>query len=282
MGIGTHEQRTITLLHVFHPRAMLFGKIHVWHGVTQQRWHQHQGQQYRAEQGKRKGVRHRRKYFSFNTLKGKDGQEGQNNDGLGKQDRPPEIHRRLAQRLHPPTQALMHGIVVAGAHGQPHHQSLHQHHRTIDDDAKINRAQRNQIGGNAFGIHQNKRGKQRQWNDGGHRKGGIQIAQEQQQHRHHQHRAHRQIMRDRLHRVLHQLRTVIVGFDRYAGRQLLLHPFQLALQIGNHHGGVLPLDHLHDALNDVVRIVECHQTRQRPVPDGNLRHIADDYGPPAA
>ena len=95
-------------------------------------------------------------------------------------------------------------------------------------------------------------------------------------------RAHGKVLGDGVHRVLNEIRAVIVGPDLYALRQAQAEPVDLLLQVDHDFGGVLALDHLHDALDDLVAVVECNDAGSRPRADPHGAQVAHDDRPAAA
>ena len=53
----------------------------------------------------------------------------------------PKLDRRIAQCRHAPRSGVVVQAVIVTRCGEAHHQRLDHHHGTIDDDAKIDRAQ---------------------------------------------------------------------------------------------------------------------------------------------
>src|SRR5665811_1086389 len=97
----------VMFLQFVHPVAVFFRQILVFNCETQQCRYQSQRQQERAEQGETQGKGHGRKNLSFYTLESEDGQEGQNDDGLGEQNRMSQLDAGLLDKMNAPTKGLV-------------------------------------------------------------------------------------------------------------------------------------------------------------------------------
>ncbi len=261
-----------------HPVAVLLGQVFVLHRIAQQGRHQRQRQQDRAEQGKSQSERHRREYLPFHALEGEDRHKGQNDDELGKQDGPAQLYPGLFDQVDAPAVGMVLRQGIRLGQGQLHHQRLDQHHRTIDDDTEVHRTERNEVGGNAACVHQDESEQQGQRDDGCHRQRRIPVAQEQNEDGDHQYRTDNQVLGDGMYRMFDQVGTVVVRHDLHAGRQLVRHLVEPFLERLHHLGGVLPLGHLHDALHDIVVVVERHHAGARASADDHIADVAHQHG----
>src|SRR5450759_6012974 len=109
----------VMYLQFVHPVAVFFRQILVLDCVAQQCGYQSQRQQERAEQGETQGKGHRRKNLSFHTLKSKDWQEGQNDDGLGEQNRMSQLDAGLLDKMNAPTEGQVLRQSVRFGQGKP-------------------------------------------------------------------------------------------------------------------------------------------------------------------
>ena len=70
---------------------------------------------------------------------------------------------------------------------------LHHHHRAVHQDAEVDRADRQQVGGRALQVEADEREQQRQRNGGRDDQAGAQVVQEEDQHHDHEHHAAQQV-----------------------------------------------------------------------------------------
>ena len=155
---------------------------------------------------------------------------------------------------------------------QPHQQRLHQHHRAVDDDAEIDRAQRDQIGRDAARLQHDERAQQRQRNHRRHDQRGAPVTQEDDQDRDHQQRADHQVLGHRVHGMADQVAAVVDDAQAHARRQARAELGDLRLDVRDDVGRVAALGHLDDAFDHAVLFVERDHARARAVAD---RHLAD-------
>ncbi len=154
-------------------------------------------------------------------------------------------------------------VLVGGRHaglvlrGQVAVDVLDHDDRRIDDDAEIDRPDRQQVGRLAADVQHGEGEQQGQRNVDRHDQGRPDVAQEHQQDRRHQGHADEQVLVDRLGREVDQVGAVVVRDDLHARRQVaglvqLLDLGQHVLQRGQRF---LPLAQQDDALDHVVLVV---------------------------
>ena len=158
--------------------------------------HKGDGQQHGAEQGDDHGQRHGVEHFPFDPGQRKNRQVHHHDDELTKQQRAARFSGRFKHFVQAFVAGQWRALGGLGV-GQAAHAVLHNHHRTVDDDAKVQRAQAHEVGADAPLHHAGKGEQHGQWNDEGGDQRGAQIAQEQEQHGHHQCCAFDQIFLDR-------------------------------------------------------------------------------------
>ena len=100
------------------------------------------------------------------------------------------------------------------------HAVLHDHHRAVDDDAEVQRAQAHQVRADLLVVHHAGEGEQhRQRNDQRGDQGRADVAEEQEQHGDDQHRAFEQVLLDGGDGLVDQHRPVVDGDCLDAWRQ---------------------------------------------------------------
>ena len=203
------------------------------------------------------------KYLSFDALEGEDRQERDDDDRLGEQDRVPELDRgvpsacacasrsRCAAGL---CSAAPTASLTISASTSTTALSMMMPKSTAPSEIRLADTPRASIRMNANSS------------DSGMTRGDDQrrapVAQEYQQDRDHQQRADRQVLGHGVHGVVDQFGAVVdtarcctPGGSRAA-------TFAISIfEVLDHLGRVLPLGHLHDALHDVVALVERDDAR---------------------
>ena len=148
--------------------------------------------------------------------------------------------------------------------------------RAVHDDAKIHRAEGNQVGRNAAPRQADERRQQRQGNDDGDNRRRPEVAEKQQQHKRHQNRAGGEIFKDRVQGRADQPGAVIVrnDFDAFGQNGGVQH-FNLGLERLEHHGRIVAFVHVHDAENNVVVLVLSGDALDRQIAEGDIRDVFD-------
>ena len=93
------------------------------------------------------------------------------------------------------------------------------YHRSVDDHAEVERAQRKQIGGNVTQVEQNRGEQKGEGNGDGDDQRAAYVAEKQKQNQRHQQHAVGQIAQDRVSGVVHQFAAVEVRNKLHALRQ---------------------------------------------------------------
>ena len=99
---------------------------------------------------------------------------------------------------------------------------LHHHHRAFHHHAEIERAQREQVGGNVVQVQADRGEQQRERNGQRHDQRAAGVAQEQEQDQRHQHDAFGQVVQHRVGGEVHQVAAVEERNDLHARRQDVL------------------------------------------------------------
>ncbi len=249
------EQATVAVLQRVHPAALALGHVAA-DRVGEQRRHERHRQDHGPEQRERQRVRDRREDLSLDPLEGEDRQEGEDDDGLREQDRVAELDHGVLERGEPPAVGPVCRVGVVGGDREPDHERLDQHHRAVDDDPEVHRAERDQVCRQPAPVDHDERDEERQRDDRGDDQRRAPVAQEDHEDRDHQRGAEREVLRHRLHGVVDEVGALVDRDDLHARRQPRFQSRQALVQRLDHELRVLALDHLHDALDDVVALVE--------------------------
>ena len=135
---------------------------------------------------------------------------------------------------------------------------LHHDHRGVDDDAEVDRADGQQIGGFAAQEEHGQGEQQRQRHVDGHDQRGADVAEEQQQHHRDQAHAGQQVFPNRAGGDVDQVGAVVIGLDLHARQQAAGGFVELLDQgVDVVQGGqrLVALAQQHDALDDFVLVV---------------------------
>ena len=178
---------------------------------------------------------------------------------------------RIRWRLSVPAPAPLRGMVV----GQMTEDVLHHDHGGIDDDAEVDRADRQQVGGFAAQHRDHHGEEQRHRNGGRYDDRAAQIAEEYPLDGEDQRNPEQHVVQHGFNRNRHQIAAVVERLDVHPGRQR-------TVGIDTLDGGADALHHLHrafellhqhDAGDDVGGVVAARDTKLRHEADLNLRHI---------
>ncbi len=231
------------------------------------------------------GFRHRAKNMALDAAEREQGHECRDDDGGGEKDALAHLGCRMRDE---PRFAAQPGRGALAMHdrrletfpgwlGHPAHDVFHHDHGCIHDQAEIDGADREQVGGLAAQQDQPDRERQREGDGGGHDQRAAQIAQEDVLQDEYQQYAFDQIMHHRMRGDADQVRAVIDAFDMHAGRQNaggvdLLHQRFHGVDSGQAFRAAA---HQHDALHDVVGIVLAGDTQAGQVVHAHFGNIAD-------
>ena len=161
-----------------------------------------QGEQQRAGQREDDRQRHRPEHLALDPLQRQDRQVDHRDDRHAKDDWPPHLQCRAADYVE---RALIRAGVRQAADAVLDHD-----HRTVDDQAEVDRAEAHQAAGDAEGEHQVAGEEHRQWDRQRHDQARAEVAQEEQQDRDDQHAPLGQVVSHRVDRLLDQVASVVV------------------------------------------------------------------------
>ena len=159
---------------------------------------------------------------------------------------------------------------------QAAHAIFHDHHRAVDDDAKIECAQAHQVGADVVGDHAGKREQHRQRNHHGGDDGGAYVPKKQEQDCNYQQRAFQQILPDRADCLVHKNGTVVDGVGDHALGQGPVDFRQPRGDCVRYRAAVLADQHEDGAKHDLVAILRSGPGAQVAA-DRHAGNIADPH-----
>jgi hypothetical protein len=193
--LGLHharQQRLVAALGPLHQAVFLLVDL-VADEQRHGRGNEGDRQDHRAQQRNHHGEGHRVEQLALDTGERKDRQVHDHDDQLAEQQRAPRLLR-----------SREHFMKTLGARERPAvlglrmreapHAVLHDHHRPVDDDAEVQRAQAHEVGADLLVHHAGEGEQHRQRN---HQRGDqrrADVAQEQEQDRDDQQRAFEQVL----------------------------------------------------------------------------------------
>ena len=153
---------------------------------------------------------------------------------------------------------------------------FHHDDGAVDDNAEIDGADRQQIGGIAAQHRDDDRKEQRDRNGGRHDQRAAQVAEENPLDQEDQRDAEQHVVHHGAHRDRDQIAAVVEWLDLDAGWQaaVAVDALDRRAHARHHIHGALELLHQHDAEQDVVLIVAAGNAEARREPDlvvGNIR-----------
>ena len=156
---------------------------------------------------------------------------------------------------------------------------FHHDDRAVHDDAKVHRAQGEQVGRDAAPGEADEGGQQRQRDDEGDDGRGAEVAEKEQQHEGDEHGALREVLEDGMEGGINEPGAVVIGdyFDAF-GEDGVVEQLNAGLERREHPGWVLAFAHQHDAGNDIVRVVLPHNAFDGQVAQGDIGDVLDQYG----
>ena len=229
-----------------------------------------------AEQRVGIGPRHRPEDLAFDALHREQRQEGRDRDDHRKEDRLVDLDGAGQD----PVQLVAEPRRAIGGHprrvmGDVAEDVFHHDHGAVDDDAEVDGADRQQIGGLAPHHRDQDRQEQRHRNRGGDDQSAAQVTEEDPLDQKDQRDPEQQIVQHGLHRDRNQIAAVVERHDLDACRQRsvgvdLLHRNANAL---DHVHGAFELLHQHDAGDDVGLLVTAGDAESRCKTDADLGDI---------
>ncbi len=239
-------------------------------GPVRQARNQQQRHQQGTEQREADRERHRREQFVLDALESEQRQVGDDDDQHAEEDRPRDLARRRQDVV---AVQLAFGILFA-----PAQDVLHHHDGAVDDDAEVDRAQRQQVGRNLEVVHQDERRQQRQRDRDGHDDRRARAAQEQQQHDRHQRHALDERLAHRMHGGVDQLAAVDIRHDLHVlGQDVLVQVAHGVVHAGHHARRVLVLEQQRDALDGVRVVVHAQDAVPLAVTQHHAAEVLDQH-----
>ncbi len=160
---------------------------------------------------------------------------------------------------------------------------LDHHHGAVDDDAEVDRADRQQIRRNVSPVETDEREEQGEGNrDGDDQRRADAEQKDAEDHQHEQHAA-KQVALDGLGRLSNQLRAVVVRHDLDVRRQdAAVQRRRELFDLLENHLRLLADAHQDDAFDRVVLLHVAELTEPRRRPDCDVADVVDRHGNAAA
>src|SRR5277367_6655801 len=224
-----------------------------------------------ANQRDRHRVRHWLEEFCRRTGERVNRQVAGNNDCDGIEDGAVDILRRREDDF-------FKVVTLAFALTQLAKDVFHHHESAVNQNPKVDRSNRKQIGGHAPRVQENKRKEQCQWNRKSDDHRGANANQETHQHDEDERHPQQHVVSYRVDGELNKVATIVIREHLDVGWQnvfIELPGFLLyALQ---HVLCLLAAAHHDDALNRVIRLVEAEFTQAGSVPDRDVANIVNAH-----
>ena len=131
-------------------------------------------------------------------------------------------------------------------------------HGTVDEDAKVNCADREKSDRNLGEVHQHQREQEREWNREDDQRGDRWASQEDEQHQHHERNAHEDAVADRLQRARYEKRAVVKRLDAHAlGKHGRIQLLDFILYAVEHLRRIFAATQQHDSFDRLVHGSPC-------------------------
>ncbi len=166
---------------------------------------------------------------------------------------------------------------------------LHHDDGGVDDDAEVDGAERDQVGGGMAADQAGEGAEQCERDVDGRHDRRAQVTEEEEEHDRDQRHPHEQVLEHRVRRELHQFAAVVVRDDVHAGRQDVVSADVVDAPVDAAEGRrrLAAVAHQHDALHDVGVVVvpddpQAWRGANRDIgdvanPDGDAVGLVDDY-----
>src|SRR4029077_3958219 len=226
---------------------------------------------------------HRTENVAFDAAQGEQRNEGRDDDGRGEEDRPRYVSSRsedgVVLHRHHGSRRNLGELALRKRFGvrQPTEDRLHHDDGGIDDQAEIDRADRQQVGGFAAQHQDADREEQRERYRGADNQRAAQVAEKDPLQQHDQQDPEGHVFEHRRGGGLDQVLAVIDAFDvhpRWQDRRMV-DLFDQLLDPGDGRRALLAAAHQHDALDDIVVLVLARYTQSRLLADGDRRDVLD-------
>ncbi|EKD97782.1 MAG: hypothetical protein ACD_23C00746G0002 [uncultured bacterium] len=167
--------------------------------------------------------------------------------------------------------------VVRLCMGKSPYAVLNDHHRSVDDDAEVQRSQAHQVGAHLVLNHTREGKKHRQGDDHCRDDGGTDVAQKKEQDHDHEDGTFQQVLLHRTDGLVNEHRTVIDGHRVDSVRKTLVDLHHL-LAHGLRDGSAVFADqHEHCPENHFAAVVCGCASAQLPA-NTHFRHVPDAHG----
>src|SRR6185369_13737879 len=278
VAYGELQDRLVDRAHPAHQPGL--DLVHLL-GQQQRRHHRRHGERgdHRAEQGVGVGTRHRAENLTLDALHGEQRDEGGDGDDHREEDGFVDFDCCREDAVQPVAHA---GVFIRMARrmmGEVAEDVLHHDHGAVDDNAEIDGADRQQVGGVAA-HHRNQHGEeQRHGNSRGHNQRAAQVAEEYPLDHEDQRDAEQHVVHHRAHGDGDEIAAIVERVDLDARRQAAVGVDTLdGLAHARYHiHGALELLHQHDAEDDVVFVVARGDAEARREADLDAGDVGQDH-----
>ena len=159
------------------------------------------------------------------------------------------------------------------------HDVFNHNHCAVHNDAKVHRAQAQQVGGYAHDLEAQKGRQQGEWNDQDHSQAGPKVGQENIQNKRDQQGPFHQILEHGGEGFIHQPSSVVERHNLNAfGQRARIQLIDLALDALEKFAWILAFSHHDNACHDIVVIVLTHCAQSRHCADFDLGNVANQNG----
>src|SRR6201996_8541504 len=250
-----------------------------------QRRRYREGRKQAAGQRVSVGPRHRPENVAFDAAQREQRQERRDDDGGGKEDRSRYVGRRrqdgVALHAHRGVGRDMALLGLRQRRGlrQPPEDRFHHDHGGVDDQSEIDRADRQQVGGFTAQHQDDHRKEQRERNRGADDQRTAQVAEENPLQQHDQQNADHHVVQHGGGGDVDQVLAVVDPLDAHAWWEDagIVDRIDQFLDPLDGRRALFATPHQHDALDDVVGIVEAADAEPRFFADGDGGDVLDQH-----
>ena len=236
--------------------------------------HERQRQQQRADQSKADRVGHRREQPALDALQGEQREVRGHDDEQRKEDRPLHLDRGAPNGLVDRRRTRHPLPLVQSAKDVLDHDQI-----AVDDDAEVDRAEAEQVGGDLHRVHARERKQQRQRDGDRGQQRRPDAAQRERQHHDDDDERLGQRAGDRPQRVRDQIGAVVDPDDPDALRQpVRVEIVDRVVNGAQDLAGILPAPHEHGALDAADAIVQAEDAGLRRRANGHAAGVPQQHG----
>ena len=155
---------------------------------------------------------------------------------------------------------------------------FHHHHRAVDENAEVDRADRQQVRGDVLEVEADERKQQRERNRRGDDQSRADVEQEEHEHDHHQHDPAEEIVFHDARRQRDQVHAVVERVNLHVLRQDVIVQF-FGLRFGELEHGLRLLARAHQdhAFHRIVAIIESELPEARRVADHDRADVLHQH-----